>query len=457
MKLNNKNKCMLVIISIIFITTIISIISKKNIFVIAEIATVLAFIGIYIYIDEVRLLYALIIFVLLSNYISKYISVISYLPYIIIFIMFIKILENKFILKKKIKGDKFIIRVTLLIFTINILSLMYNQYESNIALLMFYSLKKFGYIILYIYFMNLDIDRNEILKLFRIFIYFALVQIPFIIIQFLQGVTQDNITGLFGNNSTGILLQYLLYILIIVGIYKKKIIKNENFDIIFMILCIIYSAIAEVKLGFIVVPLIYILMLLFERRFIKLFAGVAVLLISFNLIYGLFTTIYPEHDFLGNSNFTKQYIKNAYGINSVNRTGFMDLLQNTVLDSREKVMFGTGLASINPSSLQILEGKLLKQYSYLNLHYFTLPYLVTENGIIGTCLWISIYIYILMINLYFYIKNRDHNSIIIIMSIIITFIFIYYNSSIITSPIITMMIWLIIAFFNNKKINLKYK
>lgn len=447
-----KSKIDLIIIFTLLFLSIISIILKLNLVLIVGLFTVLLFIMHFIYKDDRKLLYFTIWSTLLSNFFSMFISVISYFPYICYIILLIKIFEKKMIQRKKIKVDKYIINIAALIAIINTLALIYNGNRINILLLIFYFFKKFGYIIIYLFFINTNISHKDITTNLKLFIIFAFIQFPLIIIQFMTNSDRDDITGLFGGSGTGILLQYLIYIIIILLIYKDKVSKIKLLDATLIILSLMYCALAEVKIGFIVIPIIFICSLILERKFIKLIVGISILFTILNSIYGIFIKIYPDHDFINNNTFTKDYIQTAYGKNSVNRLGFMSILENTVLDTQEKRFFGTGFATANPSSIEVLEGEIARQYDYLNIHYFTLPYLVVENGIVGTILWISTYIYLLIINIYFYIRYKDKNSIIIILTIISNFIFIYYNSSIITSPSIILMTWFILAFLNDKKI-----
>ena len=450
-----KNYIIPVFISAFFIL-ISSILLRINLIVYLAILLISLIVGCYIYRSEKRVFIFSIWSILLSSFFGQFIGIISYLPYICFFILLIKLAEKKFINHENLKTDRFIIFMTFILSTINILALMYNGYETNLVLIIFYSLKKFSYIILYIFFINLKIEKKYILRQVKIFILYAFIQFPFLVIQFLNGVERDDITALFGYRATGVLLQYLLYMIVILIVYNKKICKFKHMDITLMILSLIYCAIAEVKIGFFIIPIIFISTLLLKRKGIKLTLVLVIILVSIKPIYGLFASIYPDHDFISNKNFNTNYMSTGYGEDKVNRSEFMPILQTTIIDTNEKLLFGTGLATTNPSTYKILEGSIYKNYGYLNFDFFALPYLIIENGIIGTIIWLMIYVYIIAKNLYFYLKYKDDESIIIISIIIINLLFVYYNNSIITSPIIIFMTWFLISFFNNKKLKIKY-
>lgn len=455
MQATEKKLTMNIVFTILCIT-ILSIIFKKNLIVITEFLMITGIFIWYVYKDEKRLVYFSIWGILISNFLSNFVEVLSYIPYGIFFILTIKLFEKKFIYKQNLKSDKFINFMTLIIFLINILAIVYNGYKINLILFLFYSLKKFGYIILYNFFINASIDNEEIIKNIKFLFIYLILQFPIIIIQFFTGIEADNITGLFGNSATGIVLQYLVYMEIIVIVYGKKIFYFKNTDLILLIIGLGYSAIAEIKIGFIIIPIVFIFTLILERKFLKLIITLIIISISIVYIYSAFIKIYPEHDFINNKSFTSNYIKGAYGSQAINRSGFIPLLKQTVLDDKEKLFFGTGFGTVNPSSIEILRGDVAKEYDYMNIHFFTLPYLIVENGIIGTILWMMIYIYIIVLNLNFYIKSKDNKSIVVILTLTLTIMFMYYNSSIITSPTIILMVWFIISFFNDKKINIKF-
>ena len=409
---------------------------------------IISFIGIYVYINETRLFIITIWLVLLSPKLAEINGIFAYIPYALYILLIIKIFEKKFIAKEKIFINKYLGFTTLGLLLINAVSLIYNNYDTNIILLTFTFLKKFSYIIFYIFFTNMNVEKKYININMKLILVYSLIQFPLIIFQFISNTNRDNISGLFGKSGTGILIQIFLYILVLIIVNKENFIKIKNFQFVFVSLLLMYSALAEVKIGFILIPLIYLMTIFLKKGSFRTILAILIIGLLISVSYKSFIKFYPDQNLFGSSEEFVDYAKNAYGVDSVNRFGFMNLLKSTVLTNKFKMYFGTGLGTTNPSNINILAGEVAIEYDYLNLHFFTLPLSIVENGIIGTIMWISIYIYILAKNVYMYFKKRTDKSIINIMSIIITVIFIIYNSSIISSSIIILILWLILVVNN---------
>lgn len=294
----------------------------------------------------------------------------------------------------------------------------------------------------------MNVEKKYININMKLILVYSLIQFPLIIFQFISNTNRDDISGLFGKSGTGILIQFFLYILVLIIVNKENFIKIKNFQLVFVSLLLMYSALAEVKIGFILIPLIYLMTMFLKKGSFRTILAILIIGLLISVSYKGFIKFYPDQNLFESSEELVDYAKNAYGIDSVNRFGFMNLLKNTVLTNKFKMYFGTGLGTTNPSNINILAGEVAIEYDYLNLHFFTLPLNIVENGIIGTIIWISIYINILAKNIYIYFKKRTDKSIINIMSIIITVIFIIYNSSIISSSIIILILWLILVVNN---------
>lgn len=453
-KKNSTIKFDILTITILLITVIISILLKNNIVILLEVIFIgVIFIG-FIYINEKILLIFSILGILLTPAVSNFNGSLSNIPYIVMSLLFIKLLEKKIILKQKIQFNKVIILSTLMLFIINIFSLVYNHYNTSIMLIILYSLKKFSFLILYLFFINVDITKKNIKNILNIIIIFGLIQYFAVVIQFAEGLRQDRLGGMFGDFGTGIMIQFLTIMLILITVLKDKIIKIPFLDFIVVIFSLIYSAMGEVKIGFIIIPFIYFLVLLLKGEKIKIIITICLLFFSLIIIYPFFVELYPGQDILLSSTETEEYLENAYGFNQVNRTGFLPLLKSTVIDTSEKQLFGTGLTTLNRSKVASLQGFIMKKYDYLNIDFFALPYSITENGMLGTFIWLMIYIYIFIINIKEYLINKSIKSIVNIALIIDTFVFIFYNSSILTSFSIILTLWVIISYFNSEKFNL---
>lgn len=447
-----KFNALVFIISLMLV--LITILLRVNFIMSLEVLGIGAFIALYIYSNEKRLLVFAVLGILFTPTLSLVVGALSNLPYLIIAVLCIKLLEKKLLHREKIRFNKIIIGLTLILFLINILSLIYNQYNVSLVLFTFYSLKKFAFIILYLFFINVNVSKADLKKVLYIIVMFGLFQFIAVAIQFAGGVRQDALGGMFGEFSTGVMIQFLSIILILVTVFDNKLNKLPFGDLIIMLFCLIYSAMGEVKLGLIVIPIIYFITLMLKRNKTKFIVSAIVVGLSFGVILSFLSVLYPGSNIFSDLTSTEDYLQNAYGKDSINRTGFLPLLKATILDTEEKQLFGTGLATINPSKVNALAGPLIPKYGYLNIHFFALPYSVTENGILGTIVWLMIYVYILIINIKEYLFAKSNKSIVNIVLIIDTFIFMVYNNSILVSVHIVLILWVLISYFNDTgKIN----
>ena len=72
----------------------------------------------------------------------------------------------------------------------------------------------------------------------KLILVYSLIQFPLIIFQFISNTNRDNISGLFGKSGTGILIQFFLYILVLIIVNKENFIKVKNFQFVFVHLII---------------------------------------------------------------------------------------------------------------------------------------------------------------------------------------------------------------------------
>lgn len=448
----NNMKVNVMLIVILLTPFLSSLLLKMNIMIVTE-ALLLGILFIwYIYINEKRLL----VFTILSILFTPTFGIINgganNIPYFIIALLSIKLFEKRIVLKEKILFNKIIVFLTVILFIINIFSLIYNQYSVGIFLIVFYSLKKFSFLILYLFFINANITKKDIKNCLNIIIIFGLFQFIVVVMQFATGVRQDALGGMFGESATGIMIQFLTIILILTTVYKDKLYKAPFLDLIVMVLTLIYSAMGEVKIGFLIIPFVYFFTLFLKKEKTKIIVTLCVLFFCFTGIYTSFINLYPDQDLLSSLTSSQDYLQNAYGFDQVNRTGYLSLLKSTVLETIEKQLFGNGLAALNPSKTPNLQGPLIARYGYLNTHFFAFPYSVAESGIIGTVIWVMIYVYILIANIKKYVYNKNENSIVNIALIIDNFIFMIYNNSLFNSFTVVLILWFVISYFNTEKI-----
>lgn len=351
----------------------------------------------------------------------------SFGTYIVMY-MYVIMIISLLIRKEKISIDKTILIVVVISLLLSVAPLIANGI--SIPLLLFSVLKRFGFLVVYIFTINIRSLNSKFKKVMMKFIIVILIMnFLFALIQFEQGITQDFITGFFGGGMTGIVMYiFMFYISILSGAhYQKKL--STILYLILTLIPVVYAAIAEVKIGFITTGALLIIYLLIINRSYKSFLYLVICVFVFLNLYSLFVKIYPAHDFL-NEKFLETYlVEQNYGDEgSVNRFGFKNQIDEIIFSNSTEVLFGKGLGSGNPSEMELLKGDLYNQYDYLKFRWFTIPYLYVETGSVGTILYILIYLIPLISAVRYFLKRKTALSVILILMGITNMLYLPYNS-----------------------------
>jgi O-antigen ligase len=265
-----------------------------------------------------------------------------------------------------------------------------------------------------------------------------IVNMPIFALQFYNGIDRDFITGMFGNNMTGIVSQLFLIVICIKlkDLYFNKI--NIINVLMWLVMSIIYFAIAEVKFGFFSISILLLIFFIFISRGISSIIAIALAALIIVGGYNVYMTTYSQQDFL-NYKFLERYlVEQNYSGDSVNRISFKSRIDDVVFhnDKIDKLV-GKGLGSGNPSDYQLLKGTLYDKYDYLKYHWFLLPYLYLENGIIGIVLFVAIYVFILIKSYVCYVRYKSEQGLLVFLTSIVNLIYLLYNNSILTYTIMT--------------------
>lgn len=349
----------------------------------------------------------------------------QYLPLYITGLMLIDILFKK----KKLPNDwtlKYLIGTSLIL---SLLPLILNL-DFNIINIIYSIIKRYSFIIIYIYIRCSDLECDIIEKIISYLLeIILLINIPLFIIQFIKGVDRDFICGLFGSNMTGIVCQ-LFIIQLSIKLKNYYYSKISIFNMLLWVIIIIgYSAIAEVKFGFFVTAAFLAGFFIFIQKKLKSVLIILILGVIFVIGYNFYMESYSKQDFM-DKDFVKNYLVDMnYSGESINRFGFITKIDNAIGSSSIDKLIGNGIGSGNPSNFDFLKGSINKKYDYLKYYWFSLPYLYVENGFIGMTVIMLIYMYILISN---YINFKTKNLELSLLSFlvgIVNFMFMIYSDS----------------------------
>lgn len=365
-------------------------------------------------------------------------SVFQFLPIYIYILMLTQIL-----IKKKIKINKTIALISMISLVLSLIPLI--QIEFTLGNLFMSLMKRFGFIIVLTFGMNISKDK-EILweKIIGNIGVILIINLPLVYLQFKAGFDRDNITGVFGDFKTGVVIYlFIFYItLFIYRHYKKEISTLKLF--IAIGLALFYCAIAEVKFGFVVLAVLLLIYFIFFQKKIKSIVLIIIFTISFVTVYSKFIEIYPKHDFLNKEFLIKYLYEQDYSGGTVNRFSFVNDLNESVLKDNYERLIGKGIGTGNVSKNNYLKGEVNKEFDYLKYYWFTLPYIYLEQGLLGIILYFLIYTMPLIQGIRMLIREKDNRGIIVIFMSLSNLMFIIYNDAILDYSIV-IVYWLIIG------------
>ncbi|CEI73365.1 hypothetical protein [Romboutsia hominis] len=456
-KLKLENSIVLIIILLMIMSFFMSIMSQGNLIIFTEVCIIGFIFCIYLWQDEERLLYYTILFSIFSNLLGNISGALSNIPQVFLVLIIMKIISKAIIKREKIRINKSVSYIVILMMVLNTITYALNiNFESSIVLYIWTMLKRYSFFFVYLYVYNLNSENNIITNLDKTVKTIVIIQFFLTLIQFFQGIDFDNIAGVFGEFSTG---EYSIFLLIyfIILYEKKNKTKLDNMFLIFLVVhIIIYSAIAEVKLLMLLFPTIVLIEIILKKKKLKELIYIILIFGCLFLGYKFYLTLYPQNDLL-DKDFLDKYLTSSYGeVTQLNRLNFVDQLQkNNVLEDDSEKLFGKGIGAVHPSdSTELLQGPYYLKYKYLRIDWFTLPYLVTESGYIGTFLFLGVYLIILIKSL---LNHKRRQMRMLFLITLVSVISLIYSSSMIGSIRLTVFAWFYIGLLDKRNIKLEGK
>lgn len=271
-----------------------------------------------------------------------------------------------------------------------------------------------------------------------------------VIFEYSTGRVGDNMGGIFlGNGDLAIFLVISLVFFTSNYMYGKEKVGRIIF---FYIISFVIAMFAEIKFLYLVIPFCAYLTYIFIKRMTILncmffvmscFCVVPILKYSLSFYYD---SAYIEAIF--NDEERDEYLSNdGYNLglsdNGFNRNTCIENTQILFLRDVQSSMIGYGLGSASNS--KSFGTWIADRYRFTGYFFFTASYVLVETGWIGFILFLSVYFFIFMRFMYFYLKAQKQKekywAAIGAMLGILTFLFIWYNSSPYVDYYLPFMMW----------------
>ncbi|HEY5587612.1 MAG TPA: hypothetical protein VIK86_01500 [Candidatus Paceibacterota bacterium] len=394
----NKKIYLSIIYGLFFYLSIIlkiDIVNKFNLLIIVVIAIVILIIN-----DRLLLITTIVvsIFDAFLTFNLNLPQVIQYIPDVLTFLIFIKILYS--FLKLKIRITNSILKYIILILLCHLISLVINNY----SLVHFsWGIRNiYRYFIIFIGFQYLDIklDYTSITKYLK---YFVILEFIVTLFEYYTITDMDDISGFFGKSGTGLMLIFLMLCsCFFLSYYIHKKMKMYSL-IFFLIIIFIQLILGSVKAAFFYIPImIYIMLILslfnyndFKIKRKKIIVVGILIPVMAAISMGFYLKVYSDFSNV-NELFSTEYInKSLYGSydssgGTINRISGISDINNIILTDNFKKTFGVGLGNASPSQNIKLQGEYYKDFYMLNYNWFFIPYYILENGFLGLALFVLI-------------------------------------------------------------------
>lgn len=292
------------------------------------------------------------------------------------------------------------------------------------------------------------LDSYIFKKLVKKLFYFNLLATTF---DYSAGRTGDSMGGIFlGNGDLAIFLIVSLFLFTsdyFVG-RKKKLLVVGAYVSSFLI-----AMLAEIKFLYLIIPMCLYLSYVLIKKMTIMNISVFILSCLFivpTLKYALsfyYNEAYIEAIF--NEEERDEYLSNSgYNLgmadNGFNRNTSIENVQMLFFrDNLKTSLVGYGLGSASNS--KTFGTWIADKYRYTGYFFFTSSFVLIETGWIGFILFISIYLFIMLRFLYYYVKSKNYQekywAAIGTMMGIMTFMFIWYNSAPYVDYYLPFMLW----------------
>ena len=284
-----------------------------------------------------------------------------------------------------------------------------------------------------------------------------------VVIDILTGKKGDFMGGIFAGNGDLSIFLVISLLLFTSDYMKGKIMKGNIIGLYVFTFCV--AMVAEIKFLYFIIPLCLYLSYIFIKKMTII--NIMVFVLSCFLIEPVIKhslSFYYDQEYVDNifdDSEREVYLTgDGYNLSNTdigfNRNTCIERTQLIFLMDLQSSLIGKGLGSATNSNT--FGTWISNQYRHTGYFYFTSSYVLIETGWIGFILFISIYLFILLRFLYYYIKNKNDQekywAAIGAMMGIMTFMFIWYNSAPYVDYYLPFMLWgfCFLGIFKNKTI-----
>lgn len=216
-----------------------------------------------------------------------------------------------------------------------------------------------------------------------------------VIIEFILGYKQDILGGMFGHfvGCNALLNVFMVIVTIIATVkFQQSKLALTSFSIVLVENCII-AALAELKIYFVELVIIYCLVILLSRFTLRtIMAILCGIVIAYAGIMALYQYNPYFRGFFNIDNMLESFDLAYADNNGLSRGRAIEYISKHFLNTKNKLYFGIGFGNANFSNVSLLSSEFYQSYSFLKYNWFCHSYKFLETGYLGMISFIAMWI-----------------------------------------------------------------
>lgn len=274
---------------------------------------------------------------------------------------------------------------------------------------------------------------NDAKKWLKLLDWLYIVNFIVVMAQFLEGFRQDYLGGIFGVQK-GCNGGLLVFLTVIIAKSVLSFMRNEESTmkcLIFTFIGLWISALAELKVFFIIFIAIIIMALVMTKNSVKKTMFLLLCIVMVVVFSSLLSLMYDEFaGFLSLEKLWDAVLNPNYATKEdIGRFTAIPIISENFLTSFPDKLFGMGLGNADTSSLAIFNTSFYDMYGSLHYAIFSHSFLYLETGLLGLLIYISFFVvsFVVALKLYKTKKGNEQVCQLAMIFAVICVIFVFYN------------------------------
>lgn len=280
--------------------------------------------------------------------------------------------------------------------------------------------------------------ENDVITTEKVFIWLFPVHMLLVAFQyFIEGLSQDNLSGLFGKvpgGNGGLMIYLSIVFCIFLCQYEYKKISLPQY-LVLLLLMLVNAVLSELKYFFVLAPLLVIWYLIIVRRKTRAITLALIFIVTLYVAVQALYLMFPWwSNFLSLKNFANiwEYSKGYTYEFEVGRTAVFSKMTPMILNwgGTDALFFGIGLGNGDYSSaFPFLNSAFYDTYGYTHYTNLSLGFLFAETGFLGIIAYVSLFVILEVKAIIAYRKSDTYYNMLATFFPLVCLAILVYNST----------------------------